>query len=194
MAGGGQPWDDFVLVGRVARPHGIRGQVVVTPDTDFVDQRFRAGATLWIRSDRGPERLTVGSVRLQGGRPVVGFEGFLSIEDAQRLLGRELRVPEEDLVPLEADRYYHHQLLGCVVETSGGERVGPVRRVEGGSGASLLSVEGARGEVLIPFTERICVHVDVAGRRITIDPPDGLLELNESDRASATARRATSGE
>jgi 16S rRNA processing protein RimM len=172
-------WDEMVLVGQIARPHGIRGQVIVTPQTDFVEDRFREGATLWTRSDRGDEALTVTSVRVQNGRPVIALEGFATIEDVERLAGLELRVPEGSLQPLPEGAYYVHDLVGCGVETSSGERVGPVRRVEGGAGASVLSVEGPRGEVLIPLAADICIEVDIAGRRIRIDPPDGLLELNE---------------
>jgi 16S rRNA processing protein RimM len=172
-------WDQMVLVGRIARPHGIRGQVMVTPETDFVVERFRPGAKLWTRSARGEELLTVTSARVQNGRPVIAFEGFATIEDVERLAGLDLRVPEDALLPLGDGAYYVHDLIGCVVETTSGERVGEVSRVEGGGGASVLSVGGARGEVLVPLAADICVEVDIAGRRIRIDPPDGLLELNE---------------
>ena len=172
-------WDDMVLVGRIARPHGVRGQVIVNPDTDFVDDRFVSGATMWVRSGQREEALTIASARVQNGRPVVGFEGFSSIEDVERLAGLELRVPENTLQALAENVYYQHQLVGCAVETIGGMHLGEVSRVDGGAGGSLLTVRGTRSEVLIPFAQHICVEVDVAGRRIRIDPPDGLLELNE---------------
>ena len=172
-------WDRMVLVGRIARPHGIRGQVIVTPETDFVEERFRTGATFWTQSDRGREVLNVTSARVQNGRPVIGFEGFERIEDVERLAGLDLRIPEDSLLPLDAGAYYVHDLVGCAVETISGEPVGEVRRVEGGAGASVLSVEGRRGEVLVPLATDICVEVDIAGRRIRINPPEGLLELNQ---------------
>ena len=172
-------WDRMVLVGRIARPHGIRGNVLVTPETDFVEDRFKTGATFWTRSERGQEVLTVNSARVQNGRPVIGLEGFGSIEDVERLAGLDLRVPEDSLRPLDAGAYYVHDLVGCAVETISGEPVGEVRRVEGGAGASVLSVEGRRGEVLVPLAADICVEVDIAGRRIRINPPEGLLELNQ---------------
>jgi 16S rRNA processing protein RimM len=169
----------MVLVGRIARPHGIRGHVIVTPETDFVEERFRTGATFWTRSDRGDETLTVTSARVQNGRPVIGFEGFARIEDVERLAGLDLRVPEDTLQPLAEGAYYVHDLVGCAVETVSGERVGEVQRVDGGAGASVLSVRGPRGEVLVPLAADICIEVDVAGRRIRINPPEGLLELNQ---------------
>ena len=174
-------WVDMVLVGRIARPHGIRGQVIVTPDTDFAEERFAAGSTLWTRgaAPGTEEALTVASVRLQNGRPVVGFEGFSRIEEVERLAGLELRVPESALQPLAPGSFYRHQLAGCAVETVAGEAVGVVTRVDASAAGSLLIVDGPRGEVLIPLAAGICVEIDVAARRIRIDPPEGLLELNE---------------
>jgi 16S rRNA processing protein RimM len=171
-------WDDLVLVGRIARPHGIRGQVAINPETDFIEERFAAGATVWMQSPGGLESLTISTMRVQNGRPIVGFEGRQRIEEVAPLAGRELRVPEETLHPLEPGRFYQHQLVGCEVETMAGEKVGTVRRVAGGAAGSLLTVDGERGEVLVPMAAEIIVEIDVAARRIRIDPPAGLLELN----------------
>lgn len=168
----------MVLVGTVARPHGLRGQVVVNPETDFVETRYGVGARLWMLDAGVTRALTVSSLRVQGGRPVVGFEGLDRLEAVEALAGRELRVPESMLRPLEPGRYYHHELLGCEVVTTTGERVGVVRRVTGGAGTGLLEVDAPRGEVLIPFAPAICVDVDVAARRIRVVPPEGLLDLN----------------
>jgi 16S rRNA processing protein RimM len=184
-------WDDMVCVGRIVRPHGIRGQVVVAPETDFVEERYRVGAAFCTGPIGEEGRLRIGSVRLQGGRPIVGFEGVTTIEAAERLVGLELRVQEDELMPLADGRYYHHHLVGCEVETTGGERVGQVAGVEGGAGAGLLRVTGARGDVLVPLAG-VCVDIDVASRTIRIDPPEGLLELNEPGRkagAGVSGRR-----
>jgi 16S rRNA processing protein RimM len=172
-------WEEMVLVGRIARPHGVRGQVIVNPETDFVEERFAVGATLWTQSPAGEEALTIATARVQNGRPVVGFSGFTKIEDVERLAGLELRIPESALQPLEQGTYYQHQLVGCVVESVTGQRVGAVTRVDGGAGGSVLAVSGERGEVLIPLADPICVDIDVVARRIRVDPPPGLLELNE---------------
>jgi 16S rRNA processing protein RimM len=175
-------WDEMVVVGRIARPHGIRGQVIVNPETDFPEQRFQKGASFWIRSSQGDGQVTIGSVRFQGGRPVVGFEGFERIEDVERLAGLELRIPEEELTELEPGLFYHHQLVGCVVEMPDGLVVGTVSRIEGGLGGSRLVVDGQHGEILVPLATEICVEIDIAARRIRIQPPEGLLDLNVTRR------------
>ncbi len=169
----------MVLVGRIARPHGLRGQVVVNPETDFPAERFGVGAGLWVKQAAGVRELQVATVRFHQRRPVIGFEGIDSIDAAETLAGLELRVPAEVLQPLEPGRFYHHELIGVRVETLDGAVVGEVIRVDGGTGGSRLVVAGRRGEVLIPLALDICVEIDVAAGRIRIDPPDGLLELNE---------------
>jgi 16S rRNA processing protein RimM len=166
----------------VARPHGLRGDVVVNPETDFVEERFAVGAAVWTRIAGVVEPLTVTRARLGGRRPVLGFGDAAGLPDAERLTGAELRVPEKALVPLEPGAYYLHQLVGCRVETDRGDVVGDVVRVEGGTGTSLLVVDGARGEVLVPFAASLCPVVDMTGRRIQVAAPDGLLEVNEPAR------------
>jgi 16S rRNA processing protein RimM len=185
-------WDDMVVVGRIARPHGLHGQVIVNPETDFVEERFTVGSTLVTRGTGGEEVLTVSSFRVQGGRPVIAFEGLARIEDVERLAGLELRVPEESLQPLEPGSFYHHQLVGCVVELNDGTVVGEVERVEGGIGGSRLVVTGRAGEILVPLASAICVEIDIAARRIRIDPPEGLLDLNET-RGSRAGTQASRG-
>jgi 16S rRNA processing protein RimM len=181
-------WNDMVVVGRVARTHGLRGHVVVTPDTDFMDERFAPGSALWMRPGVEPARAVVASSRVHGGRPVVSFEGVASVDEAAELVGRELRVPSNELHPLPAGAHYRHELVGCAVETTGGRAVGEVIQVDGGAAGSLLVVAGPSGEVLIPFASAICVDVDVERRRILVTPPEGLLELNEVTRRSKARR------
>ena len=167
-------WDAMAVVGRIARAHGIKGQVIVNPETDFPEARFRPGATLFTAN--GTVKLT--TVRFQNGRPVIGIEGVETINDAEELAGLELRVPVEELAALPAGMFYHHDLVGCAVVTGGGEKVGTVEGVEGTLSGSRLVVAGAKGEILIPLAAEICRTIDVAGKRIVIEPPDGLLDLN----------------
>jgi 16S rRNA processing protein RimM len=169
----------MAIVGRIARPHGLKGQVVINPETDFVEERFAAGAVVWTWSNGGEEQLTIASLRVQNGRPIVGFVGFDRIEDVERFAGQELRVPEDALQPLAAGTYYEHQLVGCVVETTSGNLVGEVAKVEGGAGGSRLVINGPRGEILIPLAVDICVEIDVEKKKIRVNAPEGLLELNE---------------
>lgn len=175
-------WDDMVLVGRIARAHGNRGQVIVDPATDFPDERFKAGSVLCIRRGGATEDVRVEHVRFHRGRPIIGLAGIDTMNAAEALAGIELRVGADALQPLPAGSYYHHDLIGCAVETPGGEPIGRVRAVEGDAAGSRLVVESAHGDVLIPIVEGICAAIDVEARKIVVAPPEGLLDLNVTKR------------
>ena len=165
-------------VGRIARAHGIRGQVIVSLETDFPEERFRLGAELFVERNGAIQALTLTSVRFHRHRPVVGIAGVETMTEAEALAGRDLRVPVDRLAPLPGGTFYRHDLIGCRVETPTGELVGTVETVEGTLGGSRLVVAATRGEVLIPLVAAICTTIDPAAKRIVVDPPAGLLDLN----------------
>jgi 16S rRNA processing protein RimM len=173
-------WDSLVLVGRVARAHGNKGQVIVNPDTDFPAERFRVGHTVFTRfAGQEPTPRLIVAARFHQGRPVLTLEGVQSMDDAEALAGAELRVPENALNELPEGSYYHHELVGCEVRRQDGTVVGTVKGIEGPMNGSTLVVEGRHGEVLIPLASEICISIDPARRLIVIEPPEGLIELNE---------------
>ena len=173
-------WDDAILIGVVARTHGNRGEVIVNAETDFPEERFREGAQLMTRRKDGtPATLEVATMRMHQGRPVILFTGVSSMNDAELLAGQELRIAEAEgeAELLGEGEYYHRDLIGCAVVTECGESIGEVTAVEGDRSATRLVVRSPRNEVLIPLADAICT-VDVKGKRITVRPPEGLLELN----------------
>ena len=171
---------DLVLVGRVARAHGNRGQVIVNPETDSPSERFAVGSVLVIEQSGGTREGRIAAVRFQKGRPIVAFAGVDTIAAADALAGAELKVPASALAPLPERTFYRHDLVGCDVKDTAGRAIGRVADVDGPLAQSRLVVAGAKGELLIPMVEGICVSVDPAAKIIVIDPPEGLMELNES--------------
>jgi 16S rRNA processing protein RimM len=171
-------WDAMAVVGRIARAHGIRGQVIVNPETDFPEERFQPGAELFVERGGRVDALTVTTARFHRERPVIGIAGIETMNDAETLAGLELRVPVDRLAALPPGTFYRHDLIGCRVETRDGATVGVVSNVEGTMSGSRLVVDGAAGEVLIPLVEGICTLVDPQSKRIVIDPPAGLIEAN----------------
>jgi 16S rRNA processing protein RimM len=171
-------WESMAVVGFVARPHGLRGQVVVNPETDFPEDRFRPEAKVFTRRGEAVQALTITTARFHQGRPVIGLSGVDDMDAALQFSGAELRVPVEWLTPLPDGMFYRHDLIGCRVVTQSGDAVGTVSNVEGTLGGSRLVVDADGGEVLVPLAADICVSIDVAGRQIVLNPPEGLLEVN----------------
>ena len=180
-------FDEMALVGSIARAHGIRGQVIVNPETDFPEARFQPGAELFIERNGAVEPIRVTTLRFHRQRPIIGIDGIETMDDAETLAGRELRVPVGWLAPLPAETYYRHDLVGCEVQDTRGEMLGRVTGVEGSLDRSYLVVDG---HMMVPLVGDICVAIDIAGRRVTIDPPDGLVDLN---RGHGTTRNNTEG-
>jgi 16S rRNA processing protein RimM len=169
--------NDLLLVGRIARAHGNRGQVVVNLETDFAEERFKTGGTLLVGESAEPRQIL--DVRFHQGRPVLTLDGVATMNDAEALAGAELRIPESQRMPLPKGTFYRHDLVGCDVRDVADSLIGRVTGVEGPMERSNLVVQGARGEVLIPLAGDICVTVDPAEQRIIVNLPEGLLELNE---------------
>ena len=166
-----------LVVGRVVRAHGIGGEVSVDVRTDSPDLRFAPGSTLETDpADRGP--LTVTRCRWHSGRLLVGFEGVGDRTAAEALRGTLLVADSATSPPGGDDEYWDHELAGLTVVTMGGEVVGQVEDVVHPPGSDVLVVRRPDGEeLLVPFVKAIVPVVDLAGGRVVIDPPDGLLEL-----------------
>jgi 16S rRNA processing protein RimM len=179
-------WDDMVLVGWIARTHGNRGQVIIDPETDFPEERYKPGSVVYTRrnvASQPVEKLTITSVRFHQGRPIVALEGVDTMNAAEELAGSELRVAADALQPLPEGTFYQHDLIGCAVETPDGVPIGTVTSVEGTGVGSRLVVQGRNAaEILIPMTDAIVVGVHLAARKILVQPPEGLLDLNVTRR------------
>jgi 16S rRNA processing protein RimM len=176
-----------VIVGRIGRPHGIRGEVVIGVRTDEPDLRFAVGATLDARStsdDAGPEngggeRLTVASVRWHSGQLLVAFAGITDRTAASELTGSWLSVDSSQLPDTgDPDEFRDYELIGLSVRTCAGDPVGVVTDVLH-YGQDLLVVrrqDEPGGEALVPFVKAIVPEVDLRAGVVVIDPPPGLLD------------------
>jgi 16S rRNA processing protein RimM len=169
---------DLLLVGRVAKAHGIAGELAVDIHTDSPDERFVPGAVLSARlRDRSVRPVTVTSVRAHSGRLLVRFDEVPDRTAAEGMRGAQLLVDAADLPPSDdPDAFYDHELEGLAAELVDGTTLGTVREIARSPGGELLVVDLADGtEALVPFVREIVPRVDVAGGRIVIDPPEGLL-------------------
>lgn len=170
-----------LIVGRVAKAHGIGGEVVVDVRTDDPETRFAPGSRLRAKKPRdpGPERsFVVEGARPHGARLLVRLAGVNDRDGADALRGSLFVIDSEELPPIdEPDTYYDHQLEGLRVTTTAGREVGVVAEVLHTPGGELLAVRGDSGEVLVPFVSAIVTAVSLDDGTMQIEPPDGLLDL-----------------
>jgi 16S rRNA processing protein RimM len=176
-----------VIVGRIGRPHGIRGEVVIGVRTDEPDLRFAVGAVLDVgRSPEGPAdggQLKVVSARRHSGQLLVAFAGVTDRTAAGDLTGSWLSVDSGQLPEVtDPDEFRDHELIGLSVRTTTGEAVGVVTDVLH-YGQDLLVVQRpAEEDCLVPFVKAIVPEVDVAAGVLVIDPPVGLLDQGRAER------------
>ena len=170
--------EGLVIVARAVRTRGLKGELVADLLTDF-PERFEGVSQLWGLGPGGQSRqVELENYWFQNDRIVLKFAGFDSIETASELVGFEFGVPEAERVQLSDVEYYDWDLAQCVVEIEGGPALGKVREVMRTGGVELLVVELETGrDLLVPMAATIVVEVDIAGKRIVIDPPEGLLDL-----------------
>lgn len=172
-------WQELVAVGRVARAQGRKGEVAVNPLTDFPNRFEKLGRVFTDRDDGSVFALPVEWVRLQGGRPIIKFEGITGIGEAERLSGRELRIPESELEPLPEGSHYQFRVRGCGVWDGQRGYLGVVEEVLTTGGTDLLVVRDSKaGETLIPLCDAICKSIDTKRGRVEVDVPEGLVALN----------------
>lgn len=169
---------NLISIARIARPQGIHGEVIADLMTDF-PERFAGLDSVTLRLSDGtmlPLRLI--RHRMHKGRILLKFEGYDDIDSAQQLRDATIVLDREQLVALPEDNYYHFDLVDCRVVTVDGRELGTVTDVQEFGAAPLLVVrDQTEREFLIPFTREVCPRVDITGKLITVDPPDGLLEL-----------------
>ena len=168
---------ELVAIAKIVRTRGLRGEVVAELLTDFPERFEGLKKVTAVLADGERRELTIEGFFFQKDRIVLKFVGFDSIESGEALRNTEICIDEADAVELENDEYFDWELEGCEVETIAGERLGIVREVMRTGGTEVLLIDGIEKELMVPFAETICIEVDVEGKRIVVDPPEGLLEF-----------------
>jgi len=178
----------LLVVGVIVRPHGIHGELVVDVRTDEPGERFAAGRTLTTaRAVRGARvgdlaatgDLTIDAVRPHQGRLLITFEGIADRSVAEGLRGVLLCMDSAEVAPpTDPDEFLDHQLVGLAAVDEAGEKLGEVIRVEHAPASDLLHLRLPDGRTaLVPFVRAIVPEVDLAGGRVVLTPPGGLLDL-----------------
>ena len=171
------PESAWVTVALLGKPRGNRGEVTALAFSDK-PERFQSLRDVYLfgASVGSPRHLEVEHTWFHGGTLIFKFRGVDTISDAELLSRSEVRIPLAERAPLEAGEFFQSDLIGCtVVDRVTGESVGRVEDWNDAGGPGLLVLEGG---MLIPFARSICVEIDPAARRIAVELPEGLRDLN----------------
>jgi len=161
----------------LTRVRGIRGEFVALPLSYHPERFENLGRVYLFGPGPEPAEVEVEWVRNAGRSMSIKFRGIDSIEDAEPWRGAEVRLPIEERLKLEPGEFYHSDLIGCeVIERETGQSLGHVTGWSDGGASGLLEV----GDLWIPFARSICVAIDIAARRIEVELPEGLKDLNRS--------------
>ncbi|GAA2671504.1 MULTISPECIES: ribosome maturation factor RimM [Actinoplanes] len=188
----------LLVVGQIGKPHGIRGEVSVVVRTDEPEARFTAGSVFITEVPRDrrvstgpagaaalgvpfevPQQLTLESIRWHQGRGIAVFEGIPDRNVAEAMRGVYLKVDSAGMAaPADPDEFHDHQLVGLRVVSADGTELGTVDRIDHAPSSDLIVLKKAGGgTALIPFVTAMVPTVDIAGGRIVVDLPEGLLDL-----------------
>jgi 16S rRNA processing protein RimM len=162
-----------LVVGRIGRAHGVLGEATIEVRTDAPEQRFTVGGKLTTNSG---QELKIKSARWHNQILLLSFEG-ISDRDQIESLKDELISSEVDFSNLAPGEYHYQQLLGAQVFLQNGELVGNVTEIVALPGQDLLAVDHLGREVLIPMVKAIITNIDIANKKIEINPPEGLLDV-----------------
>jgi 16S rRNA processing protein RimM len=171
--------DKWFNVGKIVNTHGIRGEVRVISKTDFAEERYKKGNTLYIFMNNASEpiEVTVKTHRVHKSFDLLSFEGYDNINLVEKFKGALIKIPESQLGELEEGEYYFHEIIGCTVVTNTGETIGTVKEIltPGANDVWVVKAKGGK-EILIPYIAEVVTDVNVKDKIITIHPMEGLLE------------------
>ena len=165
-----------MIIGKIVNTFGIRGELKVGPDTDFVEERVAPGQTLTVCLPEGDQEVTIASVKEHKGLLLVLLEGVTNINQVERYKGCELAVDQEALPPLAEGEYYFFQLKGLKAIDPQGNELGTVVRMEASAAQNLIRLKKTDGkQALIPYIDVFVKQVDLQAKTITLDLIEGLL-------------------
>lgn len=169
-----------LLVGRLRKPHGLKGDCAVFPLTDEPEAVFAPGRQVWVKDLAGD--VVAGPLTIARSRPhhrewLVGFQGYDRLEAVEVWRGTFLAAPENELRQPDQGEVYLHELEGFAVRDSNDTALGVVSEIAEGPTGLMLTVQGPKREFLMPYRKEFVREVDRQGRRLVVDLPEGLMDL-----------------
>jgi 16S rRNA processing protein RimM len=171
---------EYITIGTIAASRGLRGHIKVNVETDF-PQRFSVSSRIYIDK----QAVSIDESSWHKGQAIIKLRGVDTEEEADRLVGRTIEIRRSQLFSLEEDVYFHFQLVGLEVITTGGDTIGTITDILSMASADIYVIKGMSGEILIPATDEVIKSVDPDKGTMVIEPMDGLLSLNEKKRKNS---------
>jgi 16S rRNA processing protein RimM len=170
--------EKFYDVGKVVNTQGLKGEVRVISSTDFADERFKKGATLYLfRENSEPIALKVASHRVHKNFNMLTFEGYNRIEEVEPFRGGILRVSETQLEDLSDHEFYYHEIIGLSVVSDAGEELGIIKEILplGANDVWVVSKPG-RKDLLVPYIASVVEKVSLEDKQVTIHILEGMMD------------------
>ena len=166
-------------VGKIVNTHGIKGEVRVISKTDFAEERYKPGNTLYLFAEGAAEpiKVTVSAHRLHKQFHLLQFKEMPSLNEVEHLRNMVIKVPEEDLGELEEDEFYFHEIIGCEVVSEDGELIGTVKEILtlGANDVWVVQRKGKK-DALIPYIASVVKDININEKKIKIHVMEGLID------------------
>jgi 16S rRNA processing protein RimM len=162
-----------LVVGRIGRAHGVLGEATIEVRTDDADLRFAVGNAVTLENSK---KLIIKSSRWHNQVLLLSFDGITDRNQIEELRD-QLISTEVDTSAMAPGEYHYQQLIGSQVFLQSGDQVGVVGEIVKLPGQDLLSVDKGGSQVLVPMVKQIIISIDVAAKKIVINPPEGLLDV-----------------
>ncbi|MGF3113962.1 ribosome maturation factor RimM [Facklamia sp. P12937] len=171
---------EYYQVARIVNTFGIKGQLKLLMDTDFIEERFAKENHLFVMKDgKSIQQVTVESFQEHKGSYLVKFKEFSNINQVESFKGLTLAIPADDQQELEEGAYYHHQIIGLSVYTNQGEKLGKIKEIMalGSNDVWVVKAEKAKQkDILLPFIDDVVKEVDLAQGKVTVELMEGLVD------------------
>ncbi|MCR8968768.1 ribosome maturation factor RimM [Facklamia sp. 7083-14-GEN3] len=171
---------EFYQVARIVNTFGIKGQLKLLMDTDFIEERFARDNRLFIMKDgKNIQEVTVENIQEHKGSYLVKFKEFNNINQVESFKGLTLAISAKDQQELEEDAYYHHQIIGLSVYTDQGEKLGTIKEIMalGSNDVWVVKAEKAKQkDILLPFIDDVVKEVNLTEGRVLVELMEGLVD------------------
>lgn len=171
---------DYLNVGKIVNTQGIRGEVRVISKTDFSEERYKVGNTLYLfQETKKPITLTIKSHRKHKNFDILSFEDHPNINDVEKYRDGILKITKEQQGELEENAFYYHEIVGLEVFDENNKSLGTIKEILS-PGANDVWVIGqnqkGKKDILIPYIESVVKEVDVVGKKVLVEIPEGLID------------------